>query len=115
MIFMLLIMAYGFVAQLFPSLFFSLWKNNPVTLQGAFAGIIAGAVTVAVMTITNSTIATLFPHWPQVIKDIDSGIVALGVNLIVTIGVSTITRVKMFRKINLKMWKLILNNALQSK
>ncbi|MFF2853528.1 sodium:solute symporter [Peribacillus sp. NPDC058002] len=94
MIFMLLIMAYGFVAQLFPSLFFSLWKKNPVTLQGAFAGIIAGVVTVAIMTITNSTIATLFPHLPQVIKDIDSGIVALGVNLIVTVGVSAITRLK---------------------
>ncbi|OIK16657.1 sodium:solute symporter [Bacillus sp. MUM 116] len=94
MIIMLLIMAYGFVAQLFPALFFSLWKKNPITLPGAFAGIIAGVLTVAIMTITNSTIATLFPHWPQAIKDLDSGILAVVVNLLVTLAVSVVTRVK---------------------
>ncbi|NHC40456.1 sodium:solute symporter family protein [Bacillus sp. MM2020_1] len=94
MIIMLLIMAYGFVAQLTPALVFSLFKKNPITLQGATAGIIAGVVTVAYITLTNSTIATLFPHFPQAIKDLDTGILALGINLIVTFAVTAVTRVK---------------------
>ncbi|MCO0598468.1 sodium:solute symporter [Peribacillus butanolivorans] len=94
MIIMLLIMAYGFVAQLFPALFFSLWKKNPITVQGAFTGIFVGVSTVAYVTLTGTTMATLFPTLPQAIKDLDKGIIALFINITVMFTVSVITRKK---------------------
>ncbi|WP_246147325.1 sodium:solute symporter family protein, partial [Aneurinibacillus danicus] len=87
----LLIMAYSFVLQLFPSLLFSLWKKNPVTKLGASAGIIAGVATVAYVTITNMTMGTLFPKFPQFIKDLDIGIVAITINIVVMLLVSAVT------------------------
>lgn len=87
----LLIMAYSFVLQLFPAVFFSLWKKNPVTKSGAFAGIIIGVITVAYVTITDATMGTLFPQFPQFIKDLDIGIVAITVNTLVTLLVSAVT------------------------
>jgi SSS family solute:Na+ symporter len=62
------------------------------TRAGAFAGIIAGEVTVAYLTITNSTVATLFPTWPEVIRDLNVGIVAMVVNVVALVGVSVVTR-----------------------
>ncbi|MFC9601025.1 sodium:solute symporter [Peribacillus butanolivorans] len=94
MIIMLLIMAYGFVAQLFPALFFSLWKKNPISVQGAFTGIFTGVSTVAYVTLTGTTMATLFPTLPQAIKDFDNGIIALFINIIVMFTVSAFTRKK---------------------
>jgi SSS family solute:Na+ symporter len=87
----LLIMAYSFVLQLFPPLLFSLWKKNPVTKLGASAGIIAGVATVAYVTITNMTMSTLFPKFPQFIKDLDIGIVAITINIVVMLLVSAVT------------------------
>lgn len=87
----LLIMAYSFVLQLFPALFFSLWKKNPVTKLGASAGIIAGVATVAYVTITDMTMGTLFPNFPQFIKDLDIGIVAITINTVVMLLVSVVT------------------------
>lgn len=91
-IFTLYLMAYSFMAQLFPALFFSLWKKNPVTVQGAFAGMIVGILIVVYSTISGATLATLFPSFPQVIKDLDVGLAVLLINIAVTLGVSTITR-----------------------
>jgi solute:Na+ symporter, SSS family len=88
----LLIMAYSFVLQLFPPLIFSLRRNNPVTTTGAGAGIIVGVVTVAYLTITNTTMSTLFPKFPSYIKDLDIGIIAILLNTAVMFGVSALTR-----------------------
>jgi solute:Na+ symporter, SSS family len=88
----LLLMGYNLVTQLFPSLLCSLMKKNFVTKQGAFAGILFGVATVAYITITNSTIGTLFPALPQVIKDLNVGIIALVVNVVVMVAVSAATR-----------------------
>lgn len=91
-IMMLYLMAYSFMAQLFPALFFSLWRKNPVTVQGAFAGMIVGIIIVAYSTISGTTLAALFLSLPQVIKDIDIGLFVLLINFAVTLGVSAVTR-----------------------
>ncbi|MBT2616970.1 MULTISPECIES: sodium:solute symporter [unclassified Bacillus (in: firmicutes)] len=88
----LLLMAYSFITQLFPAILFSLAKNNVVTKQGAAAGMIAGVITVAYITITNASIGTMLPALPQVLKDLNSGIIALGVNIIIMLIVSTFTK-----------------------
>ena len=89
----LLIMAYSFVLQLFPPLFCSLWKKNPINKAGASAGIIAGVITVAYVTITSATMGTFFPQAPQSIKDLDIGIAALIINIVLMFTVSTITHI----------------------
>lgn len=88
----LLLMGYSFVTQLFPSLLFSLMKKNFVTKQGAFAGIITGVLMVAYITITKTTIGTLFPFLPQSIQDMNVGIIALVVNFVVMAAVSSATQ-----------------------
>jgi solute:Na+ symporter, SSS family len=88
----LLLMGYSLVTQLFPTLIFSLMKNNFVTKQGAFAGISTGVATVAYITITGSTVGTLFPFLPQTIKDFNVGIIAMILNLIVLVAVSLVTK-----------------------
>jgi SSS family solute:Na+ symporter len=88
----LLLMGYSLVTQLFPALIFSLLKNNFVTKYGAFAGIAAGVITVAYITIANKTIATIFPFLPTVITDLNVGVIALIVNLFFLVIVSLMTR-----------------------
>ncbi|WP_286230494.1 sodium:solute symporter family protein [Neobacillus mesonae] len=88
----LYLMSYSFMVQLFPALFFSLWKKNPVTVQGAFAGMIVGSIIVIYSTIAETSLATLFPSWPNVIKDLDIGLAVLIINIAVTLGVSAVTR-----------------------
>ncbi|WP_428487790.1 sodium:solute symporter family protein [Rhodopila sp.] len=88
----LLLMGYSFVTQLFPSLVCSLLDRNPVTKEGAFAGICVGVATVAATTLSHTTFATLFPALPEVIRDLNIGVVALVLNLVVTAGVSAVTR-----------------------
>ncbi|MDE5053110.1 sodium:solute symporter [Niallia taxi] len=88
----LLLMGYSLVTQLFPTLLFSLMKNNFVTKAGAFAGISAGVATVAFVTISGSTVGTIFPFLPQAIQDFNVGIIALIINLVVLTVVSLLTR-----------------------
>ncbi|RDZ14732.1 sodium:solute symporter [Priestia megaterium] len=88
----IILMGYSLMTQLFPSLLFSLKKNNFVTKQGAAWGIIAGIIVVAYITISGSTIGTLFPSLPQQMKDINVGFIALLVNFIVMWGVSMLTK-----------------------
>ncbi|MGE7609820.1 sodium:solute symporter family protein [Peribacillus frigoritolerans] len=88
----LYLMSYSFMAQLFPALFFSLWKRNPATVQGAFSGMIVSVMIIAYLTITETSLATFFPSLPQVIKDLDIGLAVLIINIVVTLGVSAITR-----------------------
>ncbi|WP_139840700.1 sodium:solute symporter family transporter [Gottfriedia acidiceleris] len=87
----LLLMAYSFVLQLFPALIVTFLKRNPVTKIGAVAGILSGLVTVAYVTIKNTTFGTIFPHAPQFLKDFDSGFIAFTINIVFMFGVSGIT------------------------
>jgi SSS family solute:Na+ symporter len=79
----LLLMGYNFVTQLFPAVMLCLGDRPKVSATAAFAGILAGELTVALVTMTGSSIATLIPAAPQFLKDINVGIVALGVNVVV--------------------------------
>jgi SSS family solute:Na+ symporter len=88
----LLLMGYSFVTQLFPSLVMSLLTHNPLSKAGALAGIVVGIATVAAITLTHSTIATLFPGLPEVLRDLNVGIVALVLNVAVTAAVGAATR-----------------------
>ncbi|MET3730059.1 SSS family solute:Na+ symporter [Fictibacillus halophilus] len=88
----LLLMGYSLVTQLFPTLVFSLMKNNFVTKQGAFAGIATGVATVAYVTITGSTVGSLLPFLPQAIQDFNVGIIAMILNIIVLTAVSLFTK-----------------------
>ena len=88
----ILLMGYSLMTQLFPSLLFSLLKNNFVDKFGASVGIICGIATVAYITISGSTIGSLFPSLPQAAKDLNVGIIALVINFIVMILVSLLIR-----------------------
>ncbi|WNS78978.1 sodium:solute symporter family protein [Domibacillus sp. DTU_2020_1001157_1_SI_ALB_TIR_016] len=88
----IILMGYSLMTQLAPSLYFSLMKKNVVTKYGAAAGIISGLATVAYITLSQTTIAALFPFLPQSLKDINIGIIALAVNVIVMMIVSFVTR-----------------------
>ncbi|HEY4217138.1 MAG TPA: sodium:solute symporter [Gemmatimonadaceae bacterium] len=82
----LLLMGYNFVTQLFPAVMLCLGERPKISAAAAFAGILAGELVVAAMTIAGASIATLAPSAPQFLKDMNVGIVALGVNIIVTAG-----------------------------
>ncbi|WP_134700890.1 sodium:solute symporter [Ammoniphilus sp. YIM 78166] len=88
----LLLMGLSLVTQLLPSFFCSLMKNNFVTKQGAAAGMIVGVGTVIYITITKTTITTLFPSAPQALQDLNVGIVALVVNVTVMVIASLFTK-----------------------
>lgn len=88
----LLLMAYSFVTQLFPSLLLSLLPNHIGTKQGAAAGIVAGMGAVAWLTLAPAhagRIATLFP---PALHDLNPGIAALILNVVVLLAVSLATR-----------------------
>jgi SSS family solute:Na+ symporter len=88
----LLLMGYSFVTQLFPSLIASLLPRNPVTREGAFAGICVGVATVAATFLTHTSVASLFPALPDTLRDLNIGVVALLLNLVALIAVSAVTR-----------------------
>lgn len=88
----LLLMGYSLVTQLFPTFICSLFKRNFINKYGANAGILLGVSTVAYLTISKSTIATMFPSLPQAVKDLNVGIIALVINVIGMIAVSLLTK-----------------------
>ena len=87
----LLLMGYSFVTQLFPALIASLLPRNPVTREGAFAGICVGVATVAITGVTHTSISALFPALPEAMRDLNIGIVALMLNLVALGIVSALT------------------------
>jgi solute:Na+ symporter, SSS family len=89
----LLIMGYSIVTQLFPPLVASLLPNNPVTKQGAMAGILIGVATVAVVVTTKTSIASLFPGASPLVAGINTGFIALTLNVATMIVVSVFSRV----------------------
>ena len=88
----LLLMAYNVVTQLFPALVLSLGRVPRVSALAAAAGIVAGELTVATVTIAGVSVASLVPSAPQVVKDLNVGIVALVVNIAVITIVSLVSR-----------------------
>ncbi|AUG76917.1 Na+/solute symporter [Kitasatospora sp. MMS16-BH015] len=88
----LLLMGYALVTQLFPALVLSLPSRRLVTAWGAAAGIVAGVATVATVTLTGTTVARLLPGFPQPVRDLNVGVVALVVNLAALAVVSALTR-----------------------
>jgi solute:Na+ symporter, SSS family len=88
----LLLMGYNFVTQLFPAVVLSLGRRPLVSTAGAFAGILAGELTVGYISVTGTTVASLVPWAPQIVKDLNVGIVALIVNVVVLGVVGLVTR-----------------------
>ncbi|WP_232697512.1 sodium:solute symporter family protein [Brevibacillus daliensis] len=87
----LLLMSFSLITQLFPSLLFSLLPNNRINKYGAICGIVVGVATVVYLTISGTTISSLFPSFPQTVKDMNSGFIALFVNVLVTLLISLLT------------------------
>ena len=79
----LLLMGYNFVTQLFPALIVSLGERPRVTATSAIIGIVAGEITVVFLTVTSASVASLIPAAPQMIKDLNIGFLALGINVVV--------------------------------
>jgi SSS family solute:Na+ symporter len=88
----LLLMGYSFVTQLFPAVVSSLAARNWVTKQGAAAGIVAGVAVVAYTTLTHASIGHWFPSLPDAVKDLNIGLVALALNIVVLLIVSAVTQ-----------------------
>jgi SSS family solute:Na+ symporter len=65
--------------------------RNPATKQGAAAGIVLGVATVVYFTLTKETIGKLAPALPEVIKDLNVGLIALALNIAALVIVSLIT------------------------
>ena len=87
------IMSYSFIVQLAPALFLSLQKNNFITKQGAFVGILSGVIVVLFMTLKGLGIGDLLPQAPQWIQDINGSFVALTVNILMMYGVTIASKV----------------------
>jgi SSS family solute:Na+ symporter len=87
----LLLLGYSFVTQLLPSLLLSLFEIPRCTTAGAAAGILAGEVTVISVQGTGTTLSKLLPGWPSAVTDLNVGIVALLVNVVVLATVSAAT------------------------
>jgi SSS family solute:Na+ symporter len=87
----LLLMGYNLVTQLMPAVLLSLWDRPRASAAGACAGILAGELVVAYLTISGASLPELIPAAPQVIKDLNIGIVALVVNVLVLGAVSLFT------------------------
>ncbi len=78
----LLLMGYNFVTQLFPCFIASLMRRNPLDRRAAAAGIVAGVGMVALTTLGGFSLSA----YPQLgpLRDVNIGVLALVVNLIVT-------------------------------
>ena len=77
----LLLIGYSVVTQLFPALVLSLGDEPRASAGAVIAGIVGGELTVAAISISGTTIATLLPSAPQALKDLNPGIIALAVNV----------------------------------
>lgn len=88
----LLLVGYSLVTQLFPACVVSLGRRPWASAAGAFAGILAGELTVLYVTVSGASVAKLVPAAPQVVKDLNVGVVALIVNVAVLAIVTLATR-----------------------
>jgi SSS family solute:Na+ symporter len=94
----LLLLGYALVTQLFPSLLMALLRPGLVSKWGAMAGIVAGVAVVAAMSFagktpgTSSTVDSLVGGLPSFLAQLNLGIVALLINIVVMAAVSFATR-----------------------
>jgi SSS family solute:Na+ symporter len=94
----LLLLGYALVTQLFPPLIMALVRPGWVSKWGAMAGVVAGVGMVAAMSFagatpqTSTTVDSLIGGLPPFLAQLNLGIVALVVNVIVMAGVSVFTR-----------------------
>jgi SSS family solute:Na+ symporter len=86
----LLLMGYNFVTQLFPCFLMSLMARNPLDRRAAAAGIVAGVATVAVTVLMGVNLAQIPGLGP--LRDVNIGVLALVVNVIVTAAVALVLR-----------------------
>ena len=88
----LLLMGYNVVTQLFPALVLSFGDRPRISTAAALSGIIAGEFTVAAVTLSGTSLATLAPSLPQIAKDLNIGVVAPVVNIAIIVVVSAFVR-----------------------
>jgi solute:Na+ symporter, SSS family len=94
----LLLLGYALVTQLFPSLVMALVRPGLVSKWGAMAGIVAGVAVVAAMSFagktpgSSSTVDSLVGGLPSFLAQLNLGIVALLINVLIMAGVSAVTR-----------------------
>jgi SSS family solute:Na+ symporter len=94
----LLLLGYALVTQLFPALLMALAAPGRVSKQGAMAGIVAGVGMVAMMSFagatpeTASTVDSFIGGLPAFLGQLNLAIVALLVNVVVTLLVSAFAR-----------------------
>src|SRR4051812_2112504 len=94
----LLLLGYALVTQLFPALVLSLARPGWVNRYGAMAGIVAGVGLVAAVSFagatpeTASTVDALIGGLPSFLAQMNLAILALVLNLVVTLTVSAVTR-----------------------
>lgn len=86
----LLLMGYNVVTQLFPALVLSFGLAPRVSAVAAIAGIVAGEATVAVVSLSGLSVGTLMPALPEVVKELNVGVIALAVNVGVIAVVSAL-------------------------
>ena len=87
----LILMGFAFVTQLFPGVVLSLRERNPATKEGVAAGIVVGVAIVAYFSLGHESLGKLLPGLPDMVKDINVGVVALVANLVVLAVVSAVT------------------------
>ncbi len=88
----LLLLGYAFVTQLFPSMVMSLLERNPVNKWGAGAGMVVGAVIVAILTLGKYSTGSVLPFLPESLHHLNVGVLALIANIVVCAVVSLATR-----------------------
>ena len=89
----LLLMGYAFVTQLFPSLVLAIaGPRVRVSAVAVGAGIVAGVAMVAAQTLSGVTLAQVAPGLPGAVLDLNVGVVALTLNVLVTGAVAVIAR-----------------------
>lgn len=88
----MLLVGYSYVTQLFPTVVASLMRRNPATPAGAVCGILTGVIVATILTFTHTSIGSLLPGLPEVIRDLNVGIIALAANVAALMAVSAATR-----------------------
>ncbi len=88
----LLLISYSVGTQLFPACLASLARRNPLTREGAAAGIVVGVGVVALVSAGGYSLAKLAPWLPGPLQDLNIGVVALGLNVVIALLVSLATR-----------------------
>ena len=93
----MLLMGYSMVTQLFPAMIALLWKGARASAPAAIAGIIVGELTVAALTLSNSSLGTLLPSFPHSVTDLNVGVVAMTLNVVAMVLVYMLTKTGLVR------------------